>query len=92
MRQTPRPTTQRGLTWHEKRELEGIQDAILEAEDNLARRHPRAPGENDRQFAQRILQTTLTEILAATPQARILLLPDGPYAVPCPPASAEDIV
>ncbi len=70
----PRTSTSRGLTWHEKKELAGIEEAILEAEDEVARQDAaiNVPGfyEQDYEQVQKILDErqaaqTLAESLYA---------------------------
>ena len=60
-----------------------LADAPAEAipETNVAAQNPRRPGENDREYAQRMLQETLDQ-LTTSPDKTLLVLPDGPYAVP----------
>ena len=51
-------------------------------EVNVAAQNKREPGESDPAYAQRILQQTIDNVVAQAPQADILILPDGPYAIP----------
>ncbi len=51
-------------------------------ETNVAAQNGRLPGEPDTDFAQRILQQTIDRLAQGFGKKRMLVLPDGPYAVP----------
>ncbi len=51
-------------------------------ETNVAAQNRRLPGESDTDFAQRILQQTVDRLTQGFGEKRMLVLPDGPYAVP----------
>ena len=51
-------------------------------EVNVAAQIKRSPGENDLNFTERITQQTIDELAKDIPNAKILVLPDGPYAIP----------
>ena len=50
-------------------------------EVNAALRFKRLPGENNPDYAQRMTRQILDELISLTPDAKILVLPDGPYSV-----------
>jgi len=56
--------------------------ADLFPEDNVAARVGRLPDEADVAFARRMVQETIDRVLDGSPAKTVLVLPDGPYAVP----------
>ncbi len=51
-------------------------------ETNVAAQNKRVPGESNTDFARRILQQTVDQLTEGFADEKILVLPDGPYAVP----------
>ncbi|MBN2456607.1 MAG: nickel-dependent lactate racemase [Sedimentisphaerales bacterium] len=51
-------------------------------ETNVASQIKRSPGEDDLHFTERIAQERIDELVRSAPNAKILVLPDGPYAIP----------
>lgn len=51
-------------------------------EQNVAAQSRRRPGETDVDHAQRLVQETADSLIAQGSDAEVLVLPDGPYAVP----------
>jgi nickel-dependent lactate racemase len=51
-------------------------------EVNVASQVKRLSGESDIDFTQRITQQTIDQIIKNVPDEEILVLPDGPYAIP----------
>jgi len=62
-------------------QLERCDDGQI-PEVNVAAQTGRLPGESDVEFAQRMLQQTIDRVTTQQPEAAVLVLPDGPYAVP----------
>jgi len=56
------------------------QDSLPET--NVAVQNKRLPGESNVDFARRILQETIDRVTRGAAKKEILVLPDGPYAVP----------
>ena len=52
------------------------------SETNVAAINKRAAKETDAAYMQRIVQECVTKLTTQRPNSRILILPDGPYAVP----------
>ncbi len=63
--------------------LEDIPAADL-PETNVAALAKRSSGEDEVEFARRILQETVDRVAGAGDIRRVVVLPDGPYAVPVP--------
>jgi hypothetical protein len=61
--------------------LEEVDETAI-PDANVSRRLPRGDGESDVEWTRRMVQTTLQRLHAERPKARVLVLPDGPYAVP----------
>ncbi len=51
-------------------------------EINVASKIKRLENENDPEYAQRMLQQTIDGLIESEPDCSILVLPDGPYAIP----------
>ena len=62
-------------------QLEGCPDDLV-PEVNVASEIRRFPGECDVDFARRMTQQTIDNLIKNVPDEKILVLPDGPYAVP----------
>ncbi|HEC04512.1 MAG TPA: nickel-dependent lactate racemase, partial [Phycisphaerales bacterium] len=56
------------------------QDSLPET--NVAAQNKRLPGELNMDFARRITQKTIDQLIRSTGEKETLVLPDGPYAVP----------
>ena len=59
-------------------------DSGLFLETNVPAQVGRNSGECDPAYAQRCVQHAIDTVLAGNPQARVAVLPDGPYAIPVP--------
>ena len=62
-------------------QLTDYSDACL-PETNIAAINKRATGERDTAYMRRIVQECISNLIARQPNSRMLILPDGPYAVP----------
>ncbi len=62
-------------------QLQNFPDGAI-PEVNIAAQFERLPNETDVNFARRITQDTIDHVIEANPSRKILVLPDGPYAVP----------
>lgn len=62
-------------------QLENCPEGLL-AETNVASENTRLPGEDNLNFTRRMLQQTIDHLAERAADCRILVLPDGPYAVP----------
>jgi hypothetical protein len=49
---------------------------------NVASKIKRLAGEDESAYTNRMTQQTIDEILSNAPDSRVLVLPDGPFAVP----------
>ncbi len=67
-------------------QLENWPEDLL-PETNVAAHQRRLPGESNADFAHRILQKTVDRLIRSPAETEVLVLPDGPYAVPQLPAS-----
>lgn len=62
-------------------QLEDCPEGLI-PEVNVAAQVKRLENECDADFAQRIMQQTIEQVTRNVPDGKILILPDGPYAVP----------
>jgi len=51
-------------------------------ETNVAKQNKRRPGENDIDYARRMVQDMIDKLLGRDASKKLLILPDGPYAIP----------
>jgi nickel-dependent lactate racemase len=62
-------------------QLENIPDGLI-PETNVSRLVPRNPDEADLDYLARMVETVLEKLIPNAADADVLVLPDGPYAVP----------
>ena len=62
-------------------QLENYTEKLI-PETNVSSQIKRLEGETDISFTQRMMQQTIDTQLSISPESSVLVLPDGPYAVP----------
>ena len=62
-------------------QLEDCPEELI-PEINVASQIKRSGGECNADFARRIMQQTIDQVIKSRPDGKVLVLPDGPYAVP----------